>query len=461
MMTTSLADAVREAGASRVLTPDDADYTAELSAFNLAIRQTPEVVVAAQSVADVTAAVDAARGAGAPLVVLGLGHGVLRDTDRGIAVSTRGLASVDVDLDARTARIGAGTTWNEVLAAVTPHGLAALNGSAPGVGVMGYLLGGGLGPIARSYGFAADHVRAFEIVTPADGAITVDADSHPDLFWALRGGKGGFGVVTAVTIDLFPIAEFYGGGLFFPDTDVRSVLEAFSDWSTGLPDTVTASIALLRLPPLPDLPEPIRGRFVAHVRYAALTSAEEAERILAPIRAAGSPLLDAIGVMPYAAIGMIHADPVTPLAATEGGLTLSSFGRDAVDALLAAAGPEVDVPLIAVEVRVLGGAVGREPEIPNAIGGRDSAYGVHVVGAPVPELLETVIPQVIRGVFAALAPWQAPVSMINFVGRSNEPGQVERSWSAEQNDRLDRVRAAVDPDGLLPFGRHGAPATTA
>ena len=451
----ALVDLLRDAGVSRILTRDDDAYATELAAFNLSFRLTPDVVVAAASARDVEIAVAVAARSGTTIAVVGLGHGISKDILEGIAVTTRGLAHVDVDVQALTARVGAGTSWAQVLGAVTPFGLAALCGSAPGVGVVGYTLGGGIGPIARTYGFTADHVRSFEIVTPADGLITVTAESHPDLFWALRGGKGGFGIVTALTVDLFPVREVYGGGIFFAADDAARIAGAFGDWSETMPESVTASFALLRLPPIPDLPEPIRGKNVVHVRFAALEEPAAAERLLSLIRSLGTPLLDSVGVLPYSAIGSIHSDPVQPVAATEGGITLSSFGPDAAAALLAAAGLDTEVPLAAVEVRALGGALSREAQVPNAVGGRDSAFIVHVVSEPDSAQSKASFSAAVRGVLAALEPWRAPTLLINFVGRSNAPGAEIDSWTPEVNDRLDAIRSRADPGGLFPIAGHG------
>ncbi len=454
-MTSDLADALRNDGASRVLTPDEPDYATELRTFNLAIRMSPDVVVAATTAKDVEIAIAAAQRTGSTIAAVGLGHGFAHDIDGGIAVTTRGLAGVHVNVAERTARVGAGTPWSTVLEAATPHGLAALCGSAPGVGVTGYTLGGGIGPISRTFGFTADYVAEIEVVTPADGILTVSETAHPDLFWALRGGKGGLGIVTSITIDLLPIGDVYGGGLYFAADSAREVVAAFGTWCTALPETVTTSVALLRLPPVAELPEPIRGRFVAHLRFAALEEPAAAERMLAPMRAIVTPLLDTIGVLPFARIGEIHSDPVQPTPATEGGVTLASFGPDAVAALFTAAGPDVDVPLAAVEVRALGGALAREARVPNAVGGRDAAFLLHVVSAPIPELLDTVLRETVGAVLAALDPWRAPTLLINFIGRSNAPGAGAQSWTSEQNARLDAVRAAADPSGLFPIAGHG------
>ena len=247
-MVTSLAQALRSAGVTRVLAPGDPGYAGETSGFDLGVACLPDLVVAAQTPAEVAATVAVAGERGERLTVLGAGHGRLHELSGGVAISVRTLAGVHLEAGGRSARIGAGATWEPVLAATTPHGLAAVCGSAPAVGVAGYLLGGGLGPLARTYGFSADHIEQVEVVTPADGRLSVTAESDPDLFWALRGGKSGLGVVTAVTIGLLPLAEVYGGGLYFGAADVPAVLAAYADWSPALPESTTASIALLRLP---------------------------------------------------------------------------------------------------------------------------------------------------------------------------------------------------------------------
>lgn len=443
------------AGASRVITPDQPDHVAELTAFNLTVQHAPDVVVAASSIADVQAAVGVAAELDLPVTAIGYGHGVLDPACGGIAVTTRGLAGVEIDAEARTARIGAGTDWAAVLEASAPYGLAPLCGSAPHVGVVGYLLGGGLGPVGRTFGFAADHVQSLRVVT-GDGRLrTVDQEHESDLFWALRGGKGGLGLVVEVTIYLFPLAQVYGGGLYFAAGDAATVLHTFTEWTAQVPESVNASVALLRLPPLPALPEPLRGQFVVHLRLAVVAEPAEAEALMAPLWAAATPVINAIGPLPYAALGSIHADPVQPMPVVEGGIALRALDAEAVDALLAVAGPAAEVPLAAVELRHLGGALGRQPTVPNAVGGRGAGYSLHVVGAPVPELLQTVIPQVIRGVFAAVEPWRADDQLVNFFGGVNDRGRLRHCWPAEVADRLDGIRAAYDPHGRFPYGDHG------
>jgi len=452
----NLAAALHAAGAKRVLVPSDAGYAEQLTGFNLATTYTPEAVVEATRPTDVAAAIAVARDRGAPLTVLGTGHGVLRDVTAGVLVSMRNLAGVEIDPAARTARISGAAKWKDVLAAASPYGLAGLCGSAPGVGVIGYLLGGGLGPLGRGYGYAADHVRSIEIVTPADGPITVEADSHPDLFWALRGGKGGFGIVTAVTVDLFPIRSVIGGGLYFGADDAQAVLTAFSEWAPQLPESATPSVALLRLPPAPQLPEAIRGRFVAHVRFVSTDAPDRAEVALAPIRAVATPVLDTVGVLPFTSIGTVHGDPTEPMAAIDASVTLTEFGSAAVDALLGSAGPSVVSPLSAVEIRLLGGALARQAEIPNAVGARGAAYNLFTSGAVLGSG-DAPIRRAVGDVLATVEAWRGPHCLANFVGRANTSETMKHAWDEAQNVRLDIVRATADPDGLFPFARHGRP----
>ena len=453
-MAISAAQALHSAGITHVLGPNDPGYGSETSGFDLGTTCSPDVVVAAQTPADVAASVAVASERGEQLTNLGSGHGRLHEVHGGFAISMRALADVEVDAGQRSARIGAGATWEPVLAATAPYGLAPLCGSAPAVGVAGYLLGGGLGPLARTYGFSADHVQAVEVITPADGSLTVTAQSHPDLFWALRGGKGGLGVVTAVTIGLLPLREVYGGALYFGAADVPAVLGAYAQWAPALPESTTASIALLRLPQSDALPEPIRGRKVAHLRFASTDAPASAERQLAAIRAVAPPLLDTIGTLPYDRIGAIHGDPVTPMPVANGSATLTTLDADTIAALLAAAGPQTDAPLSSVEIRTLSGAAARQAPVPNAVGGRSAAHLLNVYAAPDPALSDPERLAAVRSVLGSVTQWSAPIQLINFVGRANDTGAVLHSWSPDQNDRLDAIRAQHDPAGMFPFARH-------
>lgn len=438
----NVVDELRAAGVHTIISSNDTGYTDAIAGFDTGTVPAPDVVIDAQTAQDVAATVAVLAERREALWVLGSGHGRLDGPRGGVAVTLRSLASVDVDPVARTVRVGAGCTWEPVLAACDPHGLAAPCGSAPGVGVAGYLLGGGLGPIQGSIGFSSDHVVSIEVVTPADGLITVSAESHPDLFWAMRGGKGGFGVV-AVTVQVQPLATLYGGS-------------AYAQWAPHLPESSTTSIALIRLPSAPALPDAIRGKHVASVRFASLASPEAARTVLAPIRDAAPVLLDTIDVLPYSRIGSIHGDPTHPMPVANGSAPLSALGSDAVSSLLAAEDLASDKPLSSVEIRTLGPAARRAPAVGDAVGGRQAAHLLNVYAAPDPTLTDRARLDAVRAVLTAVDPWRAPVNLVNFVGRANDAEAVVRSWTPEQNDRLDAVRTAHDPDVMFPFARRAA-----
>ena len=256
-----------------------------------------------------------AASAGLRVAVQSTGHGATETMQDAILVSTAALDELTVHADERWARIGAGVRWAAVLEACAPYGLAGLAGSSPDVGVVGYLTGGGLGPVARTHGLASDTVRAFEVVTGDGVARRVTATNHPELFWGLRGGKGTLGIVTAVEIDLVEQAELYAGALWFAGADASAVVRTWSRWCDVLPEEGTTSIAVMRLPDLAVFPEPLRGTTSVAVRFAWTGDPAVGEEMIRAIRSVATPLIDTVQVMPYAALGDVHSDPDRPDAA--------------------------------------------------------------------------------------------------------------------------------------------------
>jgi FAD/FMN-containing dehydrogenase len=367
-------------------------------------------------------------------------------------ITTRRMQGIFVDPERQIARVEAGVTWNRLLETAAEFGLAGLCGSSSDVGVVGYSLGGGLGPLGRKHGFAADKIQAVEIVT-ADGVLRrISAESAPELFWAVRGGKGNVGVVTAIEMELVPLTTLYAGGIFFAGADAAAVLHAYRAWAPTMPEDVTTSIAILRMPDMEELPPPLRGQTVVHVRYAySGTDQAEAERLIEPMKTVGTVLLGFVGPMRTDEMDAIHMDPVDPLPAWEKGMLLSDLTEETVDALLAAAGPEVEVPLIMVEVRQLGGALDRQPKAPNAVPGRGAPWLAFVLAPGVPELAQ-IAPAIGRGVLAALEPWKAPGCLLNHLGEVSGPDEVAAAYPAGVIDRLRAVKRSVDPEGIFSFG---------
>jgi len=417
--------------------------------FNLAHRHAPREVAEPHTAEEVADVVRRAGAAGERVHPIGTGHGWTHAIDGGVALLTSGLARVEIDPAPGVARIGAGTTWTEVIAAAAPHGLTPLAGSAPGVGAVGYLLGGGLSPLGRSYGWATDFVQSVEIVTGTGEIVTASATGHPELFWALLGGKRAPGVVTAVELDLLSLTTVYGGGLFFDAADAESVLTEWAAWSALVPEQVNTSVALLRLPDLDAIPAPLRGRFVVHVRIAVVEEPDIAAALVSPMRKVAEPIVDTVAELPVAAIGAVHADPEQPLPALEAGALLRDFDGAAAQAMLAVAGPQAHVPLTVVEVRRLGGRLAEAPSRPDSVAGRDAAYGLFVVSAPVPELFGGPVPAAVGALAGAMAPWASGTFQPNFVGALNQPAALDAAWPQEVRDRLEQVRQTYDPAGVI------------
>ncbi|KGN34290.1 FAD-linked oxidase [Knoellia sinensis KCTC 19936] len=432
----------------RAFAGDDPAAAPHLTGFNTSVTHRPGVLVTAESSEDVAAAVRHAVRSRLAVAVQATGHGAAAPVgDDTVLITTDALRDVEVDPERRVARVEAGVRWRQVIDAAAPHGLAPLNGSSSDVGVVGYTLGGGMGHLARRHGFAADHVRSLELVTAAGEIRTVTAESDPDLFWAVRGGQSSFGIVTALEFDLVPVPEFFGGALMFTGDAIETVLRSWAMWAPTLPEDATTSVALLRLPPIDDVPPPLRGVVSLAVRFGFAGSADAGETLIAPMRTVAEPTLGGIGPMPYAAVDAIHMDPTEPMpAVTRGGL-LRELPPAAIDSLLAVAGPGVDVPLVMAELRLMGGALARAAAVPNAVAGREGAFAVTAI-APAPPPLAEVAPLVTSGVISALEPWSTGTNLVNFVG-SSDPDAIRGAWTVDTLDRLRRVKAAVDPANVF------------
>ncbi|MEU9476562.1 FAD-binding oxidoreductase [Streptomyces sp. NPDC048191] len=361
-----------------LLRPGDTGYDDELAGFQLGFPQRPAVVVPARSTADVVAAVRYAAAGGLPVGVQATGHGLPGGYEGGVLVSTRRMDGIVVDPGARTVRVRAGVRWGQVVAAAEPYGLAPLNGSAPGVGAVSYTLGGGLGILARQFGYAADHVRWLELVTADGGPRRVAPDSDPELYWAVLGAGQNLGIVTELEIGLVPVRTLYGGSLAFDGraVDPAAVLRAYEAWTRTVPDGLTSSFAAVPYPDLPALPPHLRGKYVVSVRVA--HTGGDGERITAPLREIGPALSDSLREMPYAESHTIHSDPDFPHAYYGDSAVLRDLDTERASALLRATGPEADLMCV-LQINHLGGALARPA--PNAVPYREGRFLVRLLTA--------------------------------------------------------------------------------
>src|SRR5918911_1378159 len=360
--------------------PFDPEYDALVTPWNLAVPMRPAAVVQARTAQDVVQAVRFAGAHGLTTGVQATGHGAVSSLAGHLLVSTKGLDEITVHPRERWARVGAGRKWSHLVPHVARHGLAGVSGSITDVGIVGYTTGGGVGPMARTHGINADKVRAIEVVTGDGEFRRVTPRRHPDLFFALRGGKGAAGIVTALEIDLVEMPTFYGGACFFPADDMPAVIAAWQDWSAELPFAGTTSIGIFQMPVMPGVPEPIAGRMTLSVRFLWTGRPEDGERWFSRIRSVARPVLDSVGVHTYPEIDLVHTDPLDPVPAHEHSILLSSFGEQAADVLLEQAGPDSGSPQVLVELRQLGGAYALEGDHPSAFAHRSAAYSLLAVG---------------------------------------------------------------------------------
>jgi hypothetical protein len=345
-----------------------------------------------------------------------------------------------------TARAEAGVLWQEVTGAAAAHGLAALAGSSPEIGVVGYTLGGGAGWLSRKYGLAANNVEAFEAVTADGRLVRVSAHHETDLFWALRGGGGSFAVVTAVELRLFPVAEVCAGLLWWPVEAAPEVLRAWQELtSSGLPDEFTTTARLMRFPRVPAVPEPARGRALAVIDVVHLGSQAEAGEIVAPLRAL-RPETDSIGIIPARELGSLHLEPNRPVAAAADGFTLESLPAAAVDELIRLAGPGADTPLAVVELRQIGGEMGRARPGNGALAALDADYLLGFGGGMTGPESAAALAHGSYEVKAAMARWAARQDYLNFAETSRVPASF---WNPESYTRLRQIKAAVDPEDRI------------
>jgi hypothetical protein len=428
-----------------MLTPDEDDYDRERSGFQTAFRHEPAVVAAATSAADVVAAVAYAAADKLPVAVQATGHGISVPLDGGVLISTRGMTGVTVDPARRTAYVEAGARWKDVVEAAAPHGLAPPSGSAPGVGAVGYTLGGGFGLLARTTGYASDHVTALDVVT-ADGELRHVTDG--DLFWALRGGRDTVGIVTGMELELLPVATIYGGGLYFDAEFAPELFERYREWTADLPAELTTSIGMVPLPPVDALPEPIRGRHVAHVRFAYTGSARDGAALVAPWRDAGPVLLENVREMPYADSGSIYSDPDFPHSYVGSNAMLASLGEIALRRVVTLCGPDSGVPLVA-DLRQLGGALTSGG---GAIPYREAAYVLRMIAAGQGALPMDDIRTVLTEIFDVVRSVTLGRAISFLYGISTPTEHTDEIWPPEMRARLAGIKAEWDPRNLFRAG---------
>lgn len=435
-----------------LVTPDDPEYDRARGAWNLMYSHRPSLVVEAGSVQDVVEAVNLAGAVGARVAVQATGHGFTSPADDDVLILTAGLDKVEVDEKARTARVGAGVTWAPVLAAAQKRGLAPLLGSSPGVGAVGYTLGGGFGWLGRRYGLATDLVRSFTVVLADGSVVTASSDSHPELFWALRGGgHGSLGVVVEMEMELVEVTEVYGGNLLYPIDAARDVFDRYADWSPGLPEEFTTAFTIMNFPPIDDVPAPLRGRSFAMVRGCHCGDMKEATSLVDEWREWKEPALDMFGAMPFSEVAAISQDPVDPVPAMSSGRWFTDLDDSVGDAILEAALPQADPsPVIIAETRHAGGAISRPVD--------DTAYTARGADRLLQVVALTMTPEATAATHSRLDTLWTRLDQklagpyLNFLEGEERVAAGRSAFDAATWQRLLEVKRSMDPTGMFCHG---------
>ncbi len=434
----------------QVALPGDLGWDHLRLGWVLSVDQQPCAVVTVEEDEDVVAAVSWAARRGFTLSAQAAGHGATTAVNGTVLLRTRALSAIAVDADRRTARVGAGVSWGELMAATSGLGLTGLVGSSPETSVVGYTLGGGLSWFGRAFGLAAHSILAVDLVDASGRLRRVTPTTDPDLFWAVRGGGGDFGVITSMEITLHPAPQVYGGRLLWPVAMARPVLHAYRELTRTAPDELTAWAQLLRFPPLPAIPERMRGGSFIAVDVTFLGAAQDAEKLLAPLRALPARWSDTLGPVRLADLGAITAEPTDPLPVSEQSGLLSDLDDAGISALLTAVTDGPDLVLDVVQVRHLGGALGRASSVDGPAGPIVEPFLLAGLAVPATPELADRIQQVFVAMRRGMAPWLTGRIPFNFLGSDDDP---TRSVPVASLTRLGAVKRAVDPDGVFRSNR--------
>ena len=435
-----------------MLAPGDDGWDAARSVFNLMLDQHPAAIALPTDASEVVAAVSHARRRGLRVAAQGTGHGAgsLATLEGTMLLRTTELTAVAVDPAARRVRVGAGARWRDVVPRLAGLGLAALHGSSPDVGVAGYSLGGGIGWLSRAHGLQCNAVRAIELVTADGRMLRVDADHEPELFWALRGGGGSFGIVAGLEFDVVPVASLACGSLFFPVERTAEVLRAWSELLPSLPDELTTWVAVIHFPPSDEVPAEVRGRSFAIVMAAHLGTESEARALLAPLSELG-PELDTIAARPPEALGTLAMDPEQPLPFHSASAVLHRLPNDAIERVAAIAADSSALTL--VQFRHAGGALSRPSAGAGALTALPGELVVFALGIVTDPRSDATVSARLADLFSALVSTRAG----DYPNLVEEPSDASTFFDAPTWARLQRVKRAWDPDDVV-LGTHHVPA---
>jgi FAD/FMN-containing dehydrogenase len=431
-----------------VIEPGGDGWDAATQAFNLTFRQDPALTAVPADEQDLIKIVEFARAQGMQVTAQRTGHnaeplgGSLEEM---ILVKTDAMQGVEIDAERRIARVRAGAKWGNLVPQASELGLAALHGSTPDVSIAGYSLGGGVGWYSRKYGLSTNSVVAIELVT-ADGEFRrVDREHEPDLFWALRGGGGNFGIVTALEVQLYAIPDIYAGVLFFPWERSSEVLHAWREWTETVPEEMTSVGRILQFPPMPELPDHLRGQKFVIVEGIYTGDEASGRDLTKPLRDLG-PAMDTFAMVEPVGLAELHMDPPTPVPYTGSGHMLGTLDAAAIDRFVDVAGPGSASGLVSSEIRHLGGELHRAKLGNGALATFDADFLTFGIGIVMDDASYRAHRAAIAAHAEAFRPYDTGRQYLNFV---EEPTDPARFYTPYTYRRLRQVKRAYDPSNLI------------
>ncbi len=460
---TNQTDQTAAAFGGTTLHPSDPAYDEARSVFNSMIDRRPDRILRCHSAQDAVAALAAARLEGLPVSVYGGGHSVTGAAlvDGGVCIDLRGINEVEIDAEARTARVGGGATWGAVDAATQEHGLAVTGGRVSSTGVGGLALGSGSGWLERAFGYTCDNLLSAEVVVADGRIVTASEDEHPDLFWALRGGGGNFGIVAEFTLELHPVGPIVLGGLLmYPAQMAGDLLRFWRDYMLDAPDEVGSGVAFITAPPADFVPEPVRGHPVVGVVICYAGDAEEGARVLAPLLEYGPPAVNMVQPMPYVAVQRL-IDEANPKGLRNywSADNFSSLPDEAIDTLVPHAS-QPRSPMTQTIVVAGRGAIARVPDDATACNQRSAPFNIHYLSMWADPTDDEVNITATREMSAAMKPWTTGRVYVNFLGEEG-PGRVEAAYGPETFGRLQRIKRVWDPHNVFRNNQNIPPALLA
>ena len=401
--------------------PGDPDYDQARAVWNAAHDRRPALIIRCAGTADVIRAVQFARSEGLPVAVRGGAHSVagFSTSDGGVVIDTSPMKGIRVDPAGRRAVAQPGLTWSEFDHETQAFGLAVTGGLVSSTGIAGFTLGGGIGWLLRKYGLTCDNLLSADVVTADGQLVTASEHEHPDLFWALRGGGGNFGVVTSLEYRLHPVGpQVFAGPVFYAAADAAEVLRGWRDLTASMPDELTTLANILVAPPVPFLPEAVHGQMVIGVLGVYAGPVEDGANAAQPLRALAEPIADLMGPMPYTVIQSL-LDPLWQAGAQNyfSGVMLDQLADETIETLLAqhAAGR---APVRELHLHQGGGAMAKTPAGGTAFAHRDAAYILNIIArSPDRQGFEEHVGWA-RATHKAMDPWSTGGGYVNFTLRT-------------------------------------------